>query len=1075
MNLTDACDTLGEPYPGLRSFRREETHIFFGRECTIAEMVDRLAPHRFLAVTGLSGSGKSSLVRTGLLNALERGLLVEAGSDWRVADFRPGGRPPSRMVAALVDALGVKFPDNELGLIEAKLARGPLGLVGWLDEIEFSGETNLLLLVDQFEEIFRYRPGPSGDDINAFVALLLASAKQRKRRIYVVITMRSDFLGDCARFTDLAETINDGQFLTPQLTRDQCREAIEGPAAVYDGRVEPALVTRMLNDMGGNPDQLPLMQHVLMLLWHQARVRAGNHMPELTLADYDRLGGIGVPKPESDVPIDIGANKPPLLTRLVAWVLRKFAAQPESQRTGSAVAAENSRSNGALSDHADRVLAKLTHAQQRLAAILFRALTQGEGTGGRGVRRPARLAQIAAIAEAPIADLIPVIEVFRAPGRHFITPPVPEPLAADTMIDISHESLIRQWAKLRQWARDEYQSAEEYRDIERAAKQWKNGLGSLLMKLDLAVARKWRKTERPNVAWAERYGDAFSLAMTFLRKSERHRLWRRGIAAVSASAVIVVVLSTTMFAVYLMAVVTSGLSYVNPANEWSTFGVAPQAVLERNVANFTPLIIQGGRVIGTGELESALHRGTLEGVPFLAIDAWRRPDRKEDIPGSIYIEHAGDYGTFEDDRQKKLKDELAKLTNNNLNMPLVFFCAGVKCWESYNAALRAINLGYSKVYWYRGGVSSWIEAKRQYPIDFSHIPVSFPGTITTGISAITAIKQAVWPDPNYFYERGVDYAKKEQYDNAIGDFTKAISLAPDNADAYFQRALASARKEDYSQAFIDFTKAAALDPAKSAGVQAILREPKYAAPDYNKHGEAYYSKKDYDHAIADYDQAIRLDPDFIVALRNRAEAYAAKNEYIRAIPDYDQILRIQPTNADIYNKRGEAYYSKKDYDHAIADYDQAIRLNPDFIVALGNRAGAYAAKNEHIRAIPDYDQVLRIQPTNADAWNARCWSRAIVGDLNTALADCNESLRLKPDIANTIDSRALVYLKLGDLDKAMADYDAALKLNPKLAGSLYGRGLTKQRKGDATARADIAAANAIESDIAEKFGGYGLK
>src|SRR5262249_48167303 len=103
-----------------------------------------LALHRFLAVTGLSGSGKSSLVRTGLLNALERGLLVEAGSDWRVADFRPGGRPFSRLVAALADALGAQVSGHELGLIEAKLARGPLGLVGWLDEIEFSGETNLL-------------------------------------------------------------------------------------------------------------------------------------------------------------------------------------------------------------------------------------------------------------------------------------------------------------------------------------------------------------------------------------------------------------------------------------------------------------------------------------------------------------------------------------------------------------------------------------------------------------------------------------------------------------------------------------------------------------------------------------------------------------------------------------------------------------------------------------------------------------------------------------------------------------------------------------------------------------------
>jgi hypothetical protein len=286
--MSEAIDALGEPYPGLRSFRRDETHIFFGREGSISEMVDRLAAHHFLAVTGISGSGKSSLVRTGLLDALDRGLLVEAGSNWRVADFRPGSQPLTRLTEALASALDKTFSDQELGLIEAKVASGPMGLVAWLDEINFPADTNILLFVDQFEEIFRYRQGQSGDDINAFVALFLASAKQRRRRIYVVITMRSDFLGDCAQFTGLAETINDGQFLTPRLTREQCEEAIEGPAAVYGGRVEPALVTRMLNDMGGNPDQLPLMQHILMLLWAKARARSGSE-PRV---DARRLQGV---------------------------------------------------------------------------------------------------------------------------------------------------------------------------------------------------------------------------------------------------------------------------------------------------------------------------------------------------------------------------------------------------------------------------------------------------------------------------------------------------------------------------------------------------------------------------------------------------------------------------------------------------------------------------------------------------------------------------------------------------------------------------------------------------------------
>jgi hypothetical protein len=122
--------------------------------------------------------------------------------------------------------------------------------------------------------------------------VLLKSAAQRDRRIYVVITMRSDFLGECARFFGLADAINDGQFLTPRLTRQQCQQAIEGPARVCGGRVEKALVTRLLNDMGSNPDQLPLMQHILMRMWQNARQLNPADIA-LTLADYEDLGGIG--------------------------------------------------------------------------------------------------------------------------------------------------------------------------------------------------------------------------------------------------------------------------------------------------------------------------------------------------------------------------------------------------------------------------------------------------------------------------------------------------------------------------------------------------------------------------------------------------------------------------------------------------------------------------------------------------------------------------------------------------------------------------------------------------------------
>jgi WD40 repeat protein len=472
---------LDEPYPGLRSFRRDETHIFFGREACINDMVQRLAAHRFLAVTGTSGSGKSSLVRTGLLDALDRGLLAVAGSDWRVADFRPGNNPLTALANALIDAVGAPDAEQEGARVEAILARGPLGLLEWLETTDLSSETNLLLLADQFEEIFRYQRGQAGDDINAFVALLLASAAQRKRPIYVVITMRSDFLGECSQFTGLAEAINDGQYLTPRLTREQCRSAIEGPAAVFGGHVESALTNRLLNDMGTNADQLPLAQHVLMRLWRIASARSGPDAGVLKLDDYERLGGIGS-APSGDDEAATGALN-------------------------------------ALSAHADEILSELSPDQQRLASILFRALTESQGVGGRDVRRPISLGEAAAIANVPTEQLVPIVDAFRAPGRNFLTPPINVPLTVDTVIDISHESLIRQWGTLRRWLREEYDAARTYRNVETNAKLWREGNSGLMSMPYLGIARAWREREQPNAFWAKRYGDGYSLAMEFLDKS----------------------------------------------------------------------------------------------------------------------------------------------------------------------------------------------------------------------------------------------------------------------------------------------------------------------------------------------------------------------------------------------------------------------------------------------------------------------------------------------------------------------------------------------------------------------------
>jgi len=148
----------------------------------------------------------------------------------------------------------------------------------------------------------------------------------------------------------------------------------------------------------------------------------------------------------------------------------------------------------------------------------------------------------------------------------------------------------------------------------------------------------------------------------------------------------------------------------------------------------------------------------------------------------------------------------------------------------------------------------------------------------------------------------------------------------------------------------------------------------------------------------------------------------------------------------------------------------------DRAFAYISRGSAWRDKGDVDRAIADYSEAIRLDPKNAAYLNERCWARAIAGrELPLAVTDCTEALRIAPNDANIIDSRGFVYLRLSRLDDAVADYDEALRRNPKQAGSLYGRGLAKLRKGDvAGGEADIAAAKAIQVDIAEEFARYGV-
>jgi WD40 repeat protein/energy-coupling factor transporter ATP-binding protein EcfA2 len=461
------------PYPGLRPFQRHESDIFFGREEHTDQLIEKIGKTHFIAVLGPSGCGKSSLVRTGLLAGLETGFLAIAGVHWRLAELRPGNSPFSRLANALLKAFGSEYSGHFTNLTEAlaflqvELRRGPLSLQEVFNEIQLAKNTNLLLLVDQFEEIFRYYQQGAAEEAAAFIALLLAASQHPN--IYIVITMRSDFLGEAALFHDLPQAIAAGLFLTPRLNREQLQEAIEGPANMFGGEIEPALVNRLLNDAGSDPDQLPLLQHALMRMWNLAVIENPEQIT-LKTQHYKTIGGLTM----------------------------------------------------ALSKHADEAYAELKPAQKKIAETLFCNLCE-PSSELHDMRRPVKLKEVAIQTDKSWQEIAAIVEVFRQVERSFLTPPVGQILEPNSVLDVSHESFIRQWQRLRLWIKKEAESAELYLHLEDTARRWKDRQAELWSGLDLENALAWHKRTQPSLAWAKRYGKNqgkyFDLSMRFLEAS----------------------------------------------------------------------------------------------------------------------------------------------------------------------------------------------------------------------------------------------------------------------------------------------------------------------------------------------------------------------------------------------------------------------------------------------------------------------------------------------------------------------------------------------------------------------------
>ena len=306
------------------------------------------------------------------------------------------------------------------------------------------------------------------------------------------------------------------------------------------------------------------------------------------------------------------------------------------------------------------------------------------------------------------------------------------------------------------------------------------------------------------------------------------------------------------------------------------------------------------------------------------------------------------------------------------------------------------------------------------------------------------------------FQQGNVFMMLGQIDRAIEAYSHAITLDPNNVDAYYNRGVAYNNKGDSERAIVDFTKV-------------IRMNPNFAQAYYNR-GIAYERKGDYTRAIEDFTKAMEMNPGFVKAYYNRGVTYNNKGDFDRAIAACTTVIKMNPNFTIAYINRGAAYGEKGDFDHAIEDFNKAIELKPDFAIAYANRGSAYQRKGDYDRAIEDCTKAMELNPNYAEAYYNRGVAYGKKGDFDHAIVDYTKAIDLKPDFAEAYNNRGAAYGEKSDFDCAIADYTKAIDLKPDFAEAYYNRGEARLRLTEwEKAKSDLTAARDMGINIIAAF------
>lgn len=472
------------PYVGLRTFEEKDAHLFFGRDALTAELVDKLRQWPFLAVMGPSGSGKSSVVRAGLIPELKGGALP--GSEgWLYAIFKPGGRPLDALAVALAQLKGGESAEAVLSM-RRLLAEDERGLLLAVDLLLGDGASRrLVLVVDQAEELVTL--APADKDARAaheaaqtipFVRQLLSAVSAVQTPLRLVITLRADFLHRVAEHPELARWIAEHDVIVSAMTPEELASAIYDPALAAGGEFEAGLAEELVEQVAGKPGALPLLEYTLSKLWEQ---RDGEGL--MTWAAFKAMGGV----------------------------------------------------EGALAARADAILHEKygEDERQQLRHLLLRLIQPGEGA--LDSRRRALLDELTPAGRTPDevqALLKPLVdERLLTTGR--------DPATGEETAEVSHEALIRAWPTLREWIENGREDLRFQLQVEEAAREWEASNASedfLWSGLRLGNAEAWLARADPQLSERENLFLAASRAAAAQREEKAAAARREREALLEAKA-----------------------------------------------------------------------------------------------------------------------------------------------------------------------------------------------------------------------------------------------------------------------------------------------------------------------------------------------------------------------------------------------------------------------------------------------------------------------------------------------------------------------------------------------------------